>query len=527
MAHGRSPAEPLSTAETLPGPPDPTAPAPAPAAKRAPPDKLPRSRLGLRARVTVTFGLGALALSAVMGGLTYFTARQYILNQRQTAILRQAYVNASYVRSALRSSNPNVTQLLGSLDTLPGSLSVLESEGQWYATSISLGEDAIPAALRHRVLSGTPALQHFTLRGTPQLAVGVPVPSVQAAYFEVFSLAELSRTLSILALALTAAAVVTTVAGTVVGRWASGRALRPLAEVSAVAETIAGGRLDTRLDPADDADLSGLATSFNRMTDALQERIEREVRFTSDVSHELRSPLTTLSSAIGVLTSHRGELPPRSRQALDLLAADVRRFQGMVDDLLEISRVDTGSAELSLDEVEVGELLHHAAAAAGAGNVPVEIDDSVTGQRLRVDKRRIERVVANLVANAQQYAGGVSRLALEPAPGGIRLVVADRGPGVPPSERDRIFERFYRGHVAGQRGGGQGTGLGLSLVAEHVRLHGGRVWVEDGLGGENRFVVELPAGVGGGADAVVSGANGQTGADGVGEGGPRSEEAVP
>ncbi|HAM01389.1 MAG TPA: hypothetical protein DCQ30_04055, partial [Acidimicrobiaceae bacterium] len=93
--------------------------------------------------------------------------------------------------------------------------------------------------------------------------------------------------------------------------------------------------------------------------------------------------------------------------------------------------------------VEVGELLHHAAVAAGAGNVPVEVDGSVTGQRLSVDKRRIERVVANLVANAQQYAGGVSRLALEPAPGGIRLVVADRGPGVPPAERDRIFERFY------------------------------------------------------------------------------------
>lgn len=457
----------------------------------------------------MTFGLGALALSALMAGLTYFTARQYILNERQTAILRQAYVNASYVRSALRSPNSNVTELLGSLDTLPGSLSVLESDNQWYATSISLGEDAIPAGLRHRVLSGTPAFQHFSLRGTPQLAVGVPVPSVQAAYFEVFSLAELSRTLSILALALIAAAAVTTVAGTVVGRWASGRALRPLAEVSAVAETIAGGRLDTRLDPADDADLSALAASFNRMADALQERIEREARFTSDVSHELRSPLTTLSNAIGLLSSHRAELPPRSRQALDLLVADVRRFQGMVDDLLEISRVDTGSAELLLDEVEVGELVHHAAVAAGAGNVPVEIDESVAGQRLSVDKRRIERVVANLVTNAKQYAGGVSRLALEPAPAGVRLVVADRGPGVPPSERDRIFERFYRGQVSGQRGGGQGTGLGLSLVAEHVRLHGGRVWVEDGLGGENRFVVELPAGTDAGPGEEARGGEGR------------------
>ena len=452
------------------------------------------SRLGVRARVTFTFGLGALALSVVMAGLTYFTARQFILNERQSTDTHQAYVNASLIRSALRSQNPNVTQLLGSLDTLPGSLSVLDRQGQWYATSpIAVGQSDLPAALRADVLAGTPALQRFGLRGTPELVVGVPVPSVQASYFEVFSLADIARTLDILALALSGAAVVTTVAGVVVGRWASGRALRPLSEVSAAAETIAGGELATRLTAGQDADLSALATSFNRMTDALQERIEREARFTSDVSHELRSPLTTLSSAVGVITSHRAELPPRSRQAVDLLGAELGRFRHMVDDLLEISRVDSGSAELSLDEVEVAELVRHAAAAAGAGDAPFEIDDTVAGQRLSVDKRRIERVVANLVANAQQYAGGVSRLALEPAPGGVRLVVADRGPGVAPAERERIFERFYRGQVSGRRGGGDGTGLGLSLVAEHVRLHGGRVWVEEGLGGENRFVVELPA----------------------------------
>ncbi len=453
-----------------------------------------RGRLGVRARVTVTFGLGALALSAVMAGLTYFAARQVILNERQTTVLRQAYVNASLAQSSLRSPSPDVTQLLGSLDTLPGSLSVLERAGQWYATSISVGENAIPLELRRDVLAGTPALQRFTLNNTPQLVVGVPVPSVQAAYFEVFSLADIARTLRILALALGGAAVVTTVAGAVIGRWASGRALRPLAKVSAAAETIAGGQLGTRLGAGEDSDLSALASSFNRMADALQERIEREARFTSDVSHELRSPLTTLSSALGVLSSHRQELPARSRQAVDLLSAELRRFRNMVDDLLEISRVDSGSAELSLDEVEVGELVRQAAAAAGAGSVPVEVDDTVAGRRLSVDKRRIERVVANLVTNAEQYAGGVSRLALEPAPGGVRLVVADRGPGVASSERERIFERFYRGHASGDRGGSDGTGLGLSLVAEHVRLHGGRVWFEEGLGGENRFVVELPIG---------------------------------
>jgi two-component system sensor histidine kinase MtrB len=429
--------------------------------------------------VTVTFGLGALVLSATMAGLTYFTARQYILHERESAILRQAYVNASFARSELLHQT-DFTTLLESLDTVPGSLSVIEQRGEWHAEALSVGEEAIPTSLRHLVLEGTPATQHFVLAGSPELVVGIPLPAVGAAYFEVFSLAELSRTLQILALALAGAALVTTIAGVVIGRWASSRALRPLREVSRAAETIAGGKLSTRLAAEDDPDLFALASSFNRMADALLERIDREVRFTSDVSHELRSPLTTLSNSLGILEAHQDELPDRSRQALSLLSGELRRFQRMVDDLLEISRVDTGSAELLLDQVDIGEFARQAAHASGAPDVPVEVDPDIAGHQVVLDKRRMERVIANLVANANQYAGGVTRIGVEAARGAVRLVVADSGPGVPETEKERIFERFYRGRAASQRGATVGTGLGLSLVAEHVRLHGGRVWVERG-----------------------------------------------
>jgi signal transduction histidine kinase len=116
----------------------------------------------------------------------------------------------------------------------------------------------------------------------------------------------------------------------------------------------------------------------------------------------------------------------------------------------------------------------------------------VAGLQVSVDKRRIERVVANLVENASVYAGGVTRLAVEATGDTVRLIVEDAGPGVPAEGRERIFERFFRGSAAGRRGAGDGTGLGLALVAEHVHLHGGRVWVEDRSGGGSRFVVELP-----------------------------------
>lgn len=448
----------------------------------------PWAGLGLRARLTVTFGLGALALSASMAGLTYFTARQFTLSQRQQADVRQTFLNASAVVTKLRAKDTQYTALLESFDS-SGSTSVLVHRGQEYSVHLI----TIPAPMLKLVeSSATAATQRVNVNGDSELVVGVSLPSVQAEYFDVFSLEDLATELRFFGVVLATVALVTTVAGAAVGRLAAGRVLLPLVSVSQAAETIAGGRLDTRLEAMKDADLAPLASSFNRMADALQDRIRHEARFTSDVSHELRSPLTTLSNALGVLDSHRADLDPRGRRALELLDIEVRRFQRMVDDLLEISRIDAGSAELLLDEVEVGELVRQAAASTGAGAVPVDVAPATVGVRLLVDKRRIERVVANLVENAAQYAGGATRLAVEPAPGAVRIVVADHGPGVPASERSKVFDRFYRGQTAGQRGATNGTGLGLALVAEHVHLHGGKVWVEDGTGAENRFIVELP-----------------------------------
>jgi two-component system sensor histidine kinase MtrB len=476
------------------------------------PPRLARHHLGLRSRITAMFGLGALGLSVVMGVGTYLAARQFIIHQRESAAIHQTFADAELVA---RSDLAQPVGVLESLDaSVSGSRSVLERRGQWYAASIPVGRTAVPEALRQLVAKGSAASQFIDLDGSPVLVVGVPIPSAQAEYFEIVSFADVERSLQILALALAGAGAVTTVAGAVVGRWASRRALDPLRNVSSAAEIIASGHLDTRLQATGDADLAPLAESFNHMADALEERIAREVRFTADVSHELRSPLTTLSTSVGVLEAHADGLSERGRTALRLLAAEVRHFQRMVTDLLDISRADSGSEVLSLDEVEVGELMAHLASSPTLAGTPVVVDPTVAGLHLRVDKRRIERVVANLVANASQYAGGATALRAEPAPAPptrapgtswpatsptpgdirVRLVVVDAGPGIDPVERQRIFERFYRGSAAGRRGDAEGTGLGLALVAEHVRLHDGRVWAEPGPGGVGtRMVVELPA----------------------------------
>ena len=183
----------------------------------------------------------------------------------------------------------------------------------------------------------------------------------------------------------------------------------------------------------------------------------------------------------------------RTARSLDVLGRELGRFERLVQDLIEISRFDAGVAQASFERIFLGELVLHAVEAFPDGEVPVEVTASATDAVVDADKRRLEQVIANLVTNARLHGGGVDRVRIEATDGTARIVVEDRGPGVPPEDRERIFERFYRGPYTGRSAGG-GVGLGLALVAEHVALHGGRVWVEDRAAGDDgaRFVVELP-----------------------------------
>ena len=451
----------------------------------------PRS-LGLRARVTLTFALGGLLLSVAMTVLAFGVTRNNLVRQREQISVRETYIHARLMREGLRTASPDVPRLLASLETGAGSRAVVRHRGNWFSSSLALGRDALPAELRRTVDRGEPARQRFVHADEPVLAVGVPVPASDALYFEVFDMHETDRALRVLSGALVAGAAVTTIAGGALGLWASRRALQPLREVSTAAADIASGNLRTRLDESADADLAALASSFNTMVDALEKRIERDARFASDVSHELRSPLTTIATSVEVLRSRQGELSERGQQALELLNEDVQRFERLVQDLLEISRFDAGVVELSRDEVLLPELVHHAVKAGRWADVEVDVADGASECIVSVDKRRIERALANLFENATVHGDGLRAVGVECGDGTARVTVDDSGPGVPDEFRALIFERFARGTAAGQRSKGGGVGLGLSLVAEHVRLHGGRVWVEDAPGSGARFVVELP-----------------------------------
>jgi signal transduction histidine kinase len=450
------------------------------------------TRLGLRARITLAFAIGALLLSTLLSATTWALTRENLLRQRESAGTVIVYQNASIVQR--RARDADLQELLSTLSSPLGGRPVLLTEDGPVSLNPDFGRDALPAELIETVEGGEPARMRYTLRGQMQLAAGIPIPSANVSYFEIIPLDDLQDTLEALGISLIGASLVTTLAGAGLGWWASRRALRPLAGVSTAALELADGRLDTRLAISEDPDLRGITASFNDMAQALQVRIERDARFASDVSHELRSPLMTLAASIEVMENQRADLPERSRAALDLMVADVDRFQQLVEDLLEISRFDAGVARLELEEVHLAELVMQAVSHSTDADVPVELDAELAGVVVNADKRRIVRVIANLIDNATRYGEGASAVSLRQVDDEVQIAVEDHGPGVAPEDRERIFNRFNRGGSAGRRSGGQGVGLGLALVAEHVNLHGGKVWVEDRADGTPgaRFVVQLP-----------------------------------
>lgn len=466
-------------------------------------ERLSSIRLGLRLRILLMFASGALVLAAFLAAVAYGFTRSSVVTQRDRAGVEQAYRNAQIAQNELNTSTPSPEAAVARLRSLGVASFAINYRGTWTASSARSSPESIPPSLQARVVDdGVPARLITRVDGEPLLVIGIPLTVTTAAYFEFVPLDDASNTLDSVRLSLLFAAFITTLAGALLGVVIASRAVRPLGEAAQAAKAIAGGRLDTRLAPTEDHDLMVLSNAFNDMAAALQARVERDARFASDVSHELRSPLMTLAASVEVMKSRRDEMPERAQAALDLLAADVGRFQGLVEDLLEISRFDAGAIRLNLDELAVGEFVRQAVAVSSMPEVPVEVSERAERVLISGDRRRLARVVANLIDNARLHGGAEGTRVSVAEPDGegeplghVRIAVEDCGPGVPATERELIFERFARGGVAGRRAATEGAGLGLALVDEHVRMHGGRAWVEDRADGEAgaRFVIELPA----------------------------------
>lgn len=456
------------------------------------------------------FALGALLLTSAVATATYLLLQANLLEEASASAQAQAWRNARDIETGLiataaaagtaSADAAEVEDAVGAVLTntlrTNGAKVVLIVKGDNPRSPSGLLSRDIPAELKVLVQSGQAGQYRFVQDDKTQLGIGLWIADVDSEYYEIVPLTDVEDTLSSLRTVLVGVTLSASLLGALLGWYTARRSLQPIASVTSAAEAIAAGDFSTRLDPAIDPDLRGLSSSFNDMVDALAARIERDERFASDVSHELRSPLMTLTASVEVLERRQAELPDAAGQAVELLSKDLKRFSTLVEDLLEISRIDAGAAQLDESLVVVSQFLNAVVRQSRSPETPIDYVPDDESLRVIADKRRLAQVFINLIDNALKYAGGVEVISYQQiGDGQLEIVVQDLGPGVPAVDQTRIFDRFTRaGADAGRRGTAKGAGLGLSLAYEHVRLHHGMLGIRDRDDGQSGavFYVRLP-----------------------------------
>jgi len=553
----------------------------------------------LRIRLIAVFVLVALTAALAVSGIAYWLNRDAVLKRAQNSTL-------SDFRSALsRDSDqlplhPSCAQLQNMADAMAASglqYDVLLVEGSCSVTSNpSYTVGMLPAQLRAEVQRPTASAtlpdkwdyhlfwQRVSWDGHPYLVGGtqvVPIGTGPTGYL-VKSLDDERKDLDSLAWSLGIATLLALIAAALLAQASSATVLRPVGRLGEAARRLGEGHLETRLEVSGADELAELSQTFNNAAEALQAQVEElsareraSRRFVADMSHELRTPLTAMTAVSDILEDEADMLDPMVEPAVRLVVAETRRLSDLVENLMEVTRFDAGTARLVLDDVDVADLIT-SCIDTRAWLDAVDVD-APRGIVARVDPRRIDVVLANLIGNALKHGGSPVRVRVwtegpetdggpqtpsaetaqatraadatataerpaaaspsaeeseppaaaraEPvpfsgtasasaapsapasapvsAPGGeqaadprigrtLVVEVTDSGPGIPEDVLPHVFDRFFKADTARPRS--EGSGLGLSIAHENVRIHGGTVTAGNsaaaGLGAV--FTVRLP-----------------------------------
>lgn len=447
---------------------------------------------GLRARVALAFGLLSLVIAGAVAGATYSVARWYLINQREAAAITRAVLDSRSVAASLTSGlTPDVA--LGQVPSVGTSQPMVQVAGVWYTSGVTVPPDALPASLLSVAAKDGGSQQRTTIGDEQYLLVAVQLET--GIYVEVFPLRELDLGLTIGGWLLLVQTLLAGIVGIFIGRYTFAKVIRPLLRLGAGARRIASGEFSTRIPLTRDPDLDPIATSFNAMAESVQSRIKREQRFSANVSHELRSPLTAVVGTVELLERNLGELPEREQRLIGTLQNQTARMSQMLLDLLEISRI--GNDDPLLEEtVSVTTLCLDAIHVRGLSEELIHVDD-LHEHLITTDTRRFERIVGNLIDNANRHGGGLTAIRIarvtQSDPQGIVVCVEDQGPGIPTDEIPRLFEPFTRGEDAKET---VGAGLGLAIAIEQAQLLGVELRVESVEPHGARFVIEIPVAAG-------------------------------
>ncbi len=407
------------------------------------------------------------------------------------------------------STGGNSSSSTGGAGTYSVALAMV-GDGQQVVTAGPINE--VPAELRRFVQQNQVSYQFATISDPdgyhgPVLIIGSPsteVPTLEV--YLVFLLNNEQRSLSLMRGTMLIGGIVLLVLLAAITALVTRQVVLPIRSAARIASRFADGRLKERMLVRGEDDMARLAMSFNEMAESLSNQITQleefgnlQRRFTSDVSHELRTPLTTVRMAADLIHGSSDELDPALARSAELLVTELDRFEGLLNDLLEISRHDAGVAELQVESLDVRmcaraavSTVRHLAKESSCELIVDLPDEPLVAE---VDPRRVERVLRNLLANAIDHSEGkpvLIRMRGDADTNAVGMVVRDQGVGLRPGEEKLVFNRFWRSDPSRMRRSG-GTGLGLSISVEDANLHDGRLeaWGEPGAGASFRLTLPM------------------------------------
>ncbi|MEG3631849.1 HAMP domain-containing sensor histidine kinase [Streptomyces poriticola] len=474
----------------------------------------------LRLRLVVVFGLVALTAAVSASGIAYWLNREAVLSRAQDAVLR-GFEQEMQNRAASLPEHPTQDELQHTAGQMANSsqrfgvLLVAENaEGRTvYGSSGGLGGFAladVPESLRtavnreQEVTGANSAPYHLYWQrivedDTPYLVAGTQVIGGGPTGYMFKSLQPEAKDLNSLAWSLGIATGLALIGSALLAQAAASTVLKPVQRLGTAARRLGEGRLDTRLRVSGTDELADLSRTFNSAAEALEKRVadmagreQASRRFVADMSHELRTPLTAITAVTEVLEeeldSESGGIDPMIEPAVRLVVSETRRLNDLVENLMEVTRFDAGTARLVLDDVDVADQIT-ACIDARAWLDAVELD-AERGIHARLDPRRLDVVLANLIGNALKHGGSPVRVAVREEEDAVVIRVRDHGPGIPEDVLPHVFDRFYKASASRPRS--EGSGLGLSIALENAHIHGGEITAANSSEGGAVFTLRLP-----------------------------------
>jgi two-component system sensor histidine kinase MtrB len=440
---------------------------------------------GLRTRLLLAFALLSAVTAAAVAGGVYVRARTVILQEAQDAAAR-IMIDRIGKLFPLRSLPPNAEEIAGALSDRDNMVLIVR-KGQTVD---------IPAELRREVQGGHVAWQRVTRLGFPTLIVGtqltltLPNHTTYNPDLEIYTERSLlSEQESINKVATTAWLIGggSVLLALVLALVAARGVLRPVRDLRLAAHRLGEGDFTTRVPVRGADELAGVAQTFNTTAEALERQVDELRRFVSDVSHELRTPLAAMSAVTDILDEEAPHLPGDAGKAARLVSQETQNLTRLVNDLMEVSRFDARTAALALDEVDVAAAVAASLQARGWRDSVVTLLPSTTA---RLDPRRLDVIIANLVGNALRHGAPPIEMRLWADSAWITIEVTDHGPGLDPMVLPHVFDRFYKADTARTRS--EGSGLGLAIAWENARLHNGTLTAGNHPDGGAVFTLRLP-----------------------------------